>query len=132
MTPFSILIIEDDEVAAEIIEKMVRHKMPSVRTEWCWNGYEALLRVRDFKPDLIFLDYMMPKIDGLVFLRDLRRLESELPCQVAIVSAYVDEAKRKEFFHYGADYVVSKPASIEQIHSILDKAVKAFKQRQKS
>ncbi len=127
MTPFSVLIIEDDEVAAEIVEKMVQHQAPEARIEWCWNGYEALVRVKEFKPDLIFLDYMMPKIDGLLFLRDLKKLEIDFPVQVAVVSAYVDDDRQREFNDAGADYVLSKPVSVEQVRKILDKANKQRK-----
>ncbi|MDP8223775.1 MAG: response regulator [Candidatus Lernaella stagnicola] len=124
MKDLSILIIEDDEVAAEILQNFVQNKFPDARVEWCWNGYEALVRVADFGPDLIFLDYMMPKIDGTLFLRDLKCLESKGACKVAIVSAYVDEDRRREFLDVGADYVVDKPIQIEEIHAILDEVVK--------
>jgi CheY-like chemotaxis protein len=131
MDRFTVLIIEDDEVAAEIIQKMVLHTAPDSRTEWCWNGYEALVRVKAFEPDLIFLDYMMPKIDGLAFLRDLRRLDPATDCQVAVVSAYVDETKQQEFVEAGADFVLAKPVTAEQIARIVDKVAKQAKRLRK-
>lgn len=127
----SILIIEDDEVAAEIVQKFVQIKTPDARFNWCWNGYEALVQVKQFKPDLIFLDYMMPKMDGLVFLRDLRQLEAGERAQVAVVSAYVDDVRKQEFLEAGADFVVTKPVNIEAIHAIVDEAIKNLKQRTK-
>lgn len=127
MPNISVLIIEDDEVAAEILQKFVEFKDPNARIEWCWNGYEALVRVQEFNPDLIFLDYMMPKIDGLAFLRDLRKLSLERPCQVAVVSAFVDEQKTKEFYETGADFVVAKPVNVNEIHDILDQALRKLK-----
>jgi len=127
MKSLSVLIIEDDEVAAEILGKFVQHKDPDARIEWCWNGYEALVRVRDFAPDLIFLDYMMPRIDGLAFLRDLGKLSLDHPCQVAVVSAFVDDEKTKMFFEKGADYVVAKPVSVVEIHNIMDEVRRKMK-----
>ncbi len=127
----SVLIIEDDEVAAEIVQKYVQIKMPEARFNWCWNGYEALVQVKEFKPDLIFLDYMMPKMDGMVFLRDLRQLEAGEKSQVAVVSAYVDDQRKKEFLAAGADFVVAKPVNVEAVHAIIDEATKNLRQRGK-
>ncbi len=129
MSNFSVLIIEDDEVAAEIIEKMVQHRRPDARVEWCWNGYEALVRVKDLQPDLIFLDFMMPKFDGLLFLRDLKKLDTETPPQVVVVSAFVDDERAKEFTAAGADSVLAKPVNADQINKILKRTVKQPKPR---
>jgi CheY-like chemotaxis protein len=118
-------------VVAEIIQKFVQLSAPGARVEWCWNGYEALVRIREFKPDLIFLDYMMPKIDGLSFLRDLRQLDTENPRQVAIVSAFVDADKEQEFRDAGADYVLTKPVNADQVRQIVDKTAKGLRRQAK-
>ncbi|NLH48037.1 MAG: response regulator [Myxococcales bacterium] len=127
----TVLIIDDDEVAAEIIQKFVHHKMPTANIEWCWNGYEALVRVEQLNPDLIFLDYMMPKLDGMSFLRGLKQLESASMRHVAIISAFVDDRKKQDFMDLGANFVLAKPISVDQIHQVLDKVVRSLKPQKK-
>ena len=120
MDELSVLIIEDDEIAAEIIQKMVQHHRPQARVAWCWNGYEALVRIQEVQPDVIFLDYMMPKLDGLEFLNNLRHLEPSKPYLIAIVSAYVDKLNDPDLLALGVDAVMPKPISIEQIENLLN------------
>lgn len=117
----SVLIVEDDEVAAEILQQFVHHHRPQARVEWCWNGYEALVRVQDFQPDLILLDYMMPKLDGREFIATLRTLDSCRGCHIAVISAYVDRINEKGFLDLGAQEVLSKPVNSAQIAALLDR-----------
>jgi two-component system, OmpR family, response regulator BaeR len=124
MAELSILIIEDDEVAAEILQKFIHHVRPEAEVAWVWNGFEALVRIKEASPDLIFLDYMMPKIDGMVFMRDVNSLAADQHFAVAVVSAFVDDKKRQEFLDVGVDYVVNKPISIEKITEIIDATLK--------
>ncbi len=127
MPDLSVLIIEDDEVAAEILHKYVTLKQPDAHVEWCWNGYEALVCIEDLKPDVILLDYMMPKVDGKDFLTILKDLESSKNSRIAVVSAYVDKDNEKAFLQMGADEVLSKPATIEQIEAVLIRAIEGRK-----
>ena len=114
-----ILIIEDDEIAAEILQQYIRHLRPNAKIDWCWNGYEALVLIGELKPELVFLDYMMPKLDGLEFLHSIKHLKSCENCKIAVVSAFVDRDKEREFFEQGADYVLPKPLVPEQIQDVL-------------
>jgi len=114
-----ILIIEDDEIAAEIMQQYVRLVRPNAKVDWCWNGYEALVLVGELKPDLILLDYMMPKLDGLEFLQTIKHLKNHENCKIAVVSAYVDREKEREFLEQGADFVLPKPLVLEQVQDVL-------------
>jgi len=114
-----ILIIEDDEIAAEILQQYIRLIRPQAQIDWCWNGYEALVRIGESKPDLIFLDYMMPKIDGLEFLHTVKQLKACENCRIAIVSAFVMRDKERDFYDQGADYVLPKPLVLEQVQEVL-------------
>lgn len=119
MADLRILIIEDDEIAAEIMQQYVRLVRPSAKVDWCWNGYEALVLVGELKPDLILLDYMMPKLDGLEFLQTIKHLKNYEHCKIAVVSAYVDREKEREFLEQGADFVLPKPLVLEQVQEVL-------------
>ena len=122
MTELSVMIVEDDEVAAEILHKYVTLARPDARVEWAWNGHEALVRIQSLRPDVILLDYMMPKVDGKDFLAILRDLEAGGAARIAVVSAYVDKDNEQMFYAMGAHDVLSKPVSVEQIDAVLRSA----------
>ncbi len=116
-----VLIIEDDEVSAEILQSFVRHHDANAQTTWAWNGYEALIAIKDFSPDLILLDYMMPRFDGLDFLKTMRTLDGARDAYIAVISAFVDKSKERDFFQAGANVVLSKPIDPAQVRAVMEK-----------
>lgn len=117
----SVMIIEDDEIAAEILQKYIHHYSSDIHIEWSWNGYEALVRIQEVRPQIIFLDYMMPKFDGLEFLKSIKELNTIRDTKIAIISAYVDKYNEDKFISLGADFVLPKPIKFDQIAGIQDK-----------
>ena len=117
--PMRVMIVEDDEIAAEILQQYILHYFPDAEIQWQWDGFEALVRITEFSPQFIFLDYMMPKLDGMEFLSNLRKLDCCNNAQVIVISAYVDGHKEMEFRKMGADEVLAKPVEIETIRRLL-------------
>jgi CheY-like chemotaxis protein len=122
MAELEVMIVEDDELAAEILIKLVRQENPDCRIDWQWNGFEALVRLQKAQPDVIFLDYMMPTYDGKELLEGMRRLHSGQHAIIAVVSAYVPYEQAGDFTSLGADFVFPKPVSMDQIRQVLERA----------
>jgi CheY-like chemotaxis protein len=121
MASLSVLIIDDNEVDAELLQRIVERYSKESLVEWCWDGLEALVRVGTVKPDLIFLDYMMPKTDGMDFLKSVRELKALKNCRIAVVSAFVDPNNASHFYKLGADEVLSKPVQVKDVIEIIHK-----------
>jgi CheY-like chemotaxis protein len=117
MPAHRILIIEDDEVAAEILKQYVAQYEPEAEVDVCWNGVEALVRFQQFQPDLVLLDYMMPKFDGLEFVRAIRSLQPEGVCPILVISAYIDRERAEQFRQLGISHVLAKPVSAADFRS---------------
>lgn len=81
------------------------------------NGVEALAVVDRLRPDLILTDLMMPVMDGLTFVRELRRKSINTPV-VAITSDQQDYT-RQEFLKLGAHAVLSKPWDHDDVSRLL-------------
>lgn len=62
-----ILVVEDEAVLRDAYSKVLTHEGYTVAE--AANGKEALVQLKQFKPDLILLDILMPEMDGLDFLR---------------------------------------------------------------
>jgi DNA-binding response OmpR family regulator len=74
------------------------------------DGAEALRRVGGARYDLVVLDLLLPHVNGLTVLSELRRLQPELP--VVILSARADLATKLRGFALGANDYVPKPFSV--------------------
>ncbi len=105
-----ILVADDDKNVIEILTLYLKKEGFVVIT--AQNGEEALLKIKKFDLDLIILDIMMPKIDGLDVIRRLRR-EDEVP--VIFLSAKGEEFDRILGLELGADDYVTKPFSPREV-----------------
>ncbi|EMS74323.1 DNA-binding response regulator [Enterococcus durans IPLA 655] len=105
-----ILLIEDDHDLAKMVE--IYLKREGFITKLCSNGREGLEETSKFQPDLLLLDLMVPEINGLEILRQVR-VVSKLP--VIIVSAKESETDRVLGLKLGADDYITKPFSIKEL-----------------
>ncbi len=105
-----ILIIEDDRHIAEGIELNLNLQGHEVKV--AQNGIEGLEGWKQWCPQLIVLDLMLPGIDGMQILRNIRLEDERLP--ILILSAKVDAADRVDGFLDGVDDYMTKPFSLEE------------------
>lgn len=73
------------------------------------NGAEALAKVRDYEPDLVFLDIMMPEMDGYTVCRELKAEKTTSGIPVVMVTALSDRDSRLKGLESGASDFLSKP-----------------------
>ena len=88
-----ILLVEDDEALASVYKS--RLDIEGFETKGVYNGEEALSAAIDFKPDLILLDAMMPKISGYDVLDILRNTPETAHVRVIMLTA-LSQPKDKE------------------------------------
>ncbi len=114
------LIVEDEPEANRLLSLLVQ--LQGYRTESAYTGAEALEMVRASSPDVVFLDLMLPDIDGYDICRQLKSPNSGLAIPVIIVTARLAAENRIESFAAGADDYVPKPYTPDQIFEALDQA----------
>ncbi len=105
-----ILIVEDETMVADVVSRYLKRDGFEVMT--ASDGEAALEMAAEWSPDLVLLDLMLPKIDGLEVCRRLRA-ESTVP--IIVVTAKGDEADRIVGLELGADDYVSKPFSPREL-----------------
>ncbi len=108
--PSRILVVEDDPTVAEVVVRYLRRDGHEV--EWVGDGAEALRRALAGPPDLVILDLMLPKMDGLQVCRKLRE---RWPIPVIMLTALGDEMDRVIGLETGADDYVTKPFSPREL-----------------
>jgi CheY-like chemotaxis protein len=83
-----------------------------------YNGKDAVDLYKKHKPDIVFLDLMMPEYDGLYALENIR---NESPnANVVIITAYMHAATTKKLFALHPTKVISKPWELNQIYDVVE------------
>ncbi|HUZ50464.1 MAG TPA: response regulator transcription factor [Candidatus Dormibacteraeota bacterium] len=110
MSAIRIAVVDDEPRIRELLELTLSHHGFVVRS--AADGQAGLALVKEFEPDLIVLDVMMPKIDGIALLPMLRRV-TDAP--VIMLSAKGELEDRVEGLVHGADDYLSKPFEISEL-----------------
>jgi two-component system, OmpR family, response regulator len=106
-----VLVIEDDETTArEIVAELSAHGM---QAEWVANGREGLARATQRDYDLITLDRMLPGMDGIDVVAELRRAGRDTP--VLMISALSDVDERVRGLRAGGDDYLTKPFAPDEM-----------------
>ena len=105
-----ILVVDDETAVTDLIGYNLEKAHYQVIT--AHDGETALQLARDSKPDLILLDLMLPKVDGLDVCRELRKT-SQVP--IIMVTARGEETDRVIGLELGADDYLTKPFSMREL-----------------
>jgi CheY-like chemotaxis protein len=114
------LIVEDEPQANKLLSMLVQ--LRGYTTESAFSGQEALDKVRAHVPDVVFLDLMLPDVDGYEICRTLKASGTTSQVPVVIVTARIAAENRIESFRAGADDYVPKPYTPDQIFEALDQS----------
>jgi two-component system alkaline phosphatase synthesis response regulator PhoP len=118
---FKILAVDDEPDIIEIISYNLSREGYEVFT--ASNGADAIKLARDHKPDLIILDIMMPRMDGIETCRQLREIDKLKNTFIVFLTAREEEFVEIMGFNAGADDYISKPikprALLSRINAIL-------------
>ena len=110
-----ILVVEDEKHLNRIISEAVEDEGYSVDS--CYNGLEALEYLACADYDVIILDIMMPKMDGLELVRRLRSEGNNTP--VLFLTARDAVADRVEGLESGGDYYLTKPFDFQELMAVV-------------
>lgn len=112
MTPY-ILVVEDEDALATLLDYNLIKE--GFRVERAADGEEALLRVAEEPPDLVVLDWMLPKVSGVEVCRQLRAGVETRRTPVLMLTARGEEADKVRGLETGADDYVVKPFAMSEL-----------------
>jgi two-component system phosphate regulon response regulator PhoB len=111
--PQHILVVEDEPSIAELISINLTHAGYTVSR--ALQADEALLLLRNTKPDLVILDWMMPGKSGVQFARELKSNPSTQAIPILMLTAKGEESDKVLGLDAGADDYVTKPFSPKEL-----------------
>jgi signal transduction histidine kinase len=113
----SVLVVEDNPDILTFIQTNLRGAHTVFVAE---NGNEGLAVAMEKRPDVILTDYMMPGMDGVDMIAELKRLPRLANIPIIMLSAKTDLEGRLEALGAGADVYISKPFSPRELHANVD------------
>ena len=120
-----ILVVDDEQTLLSTVHAYLEQEGYTVQT--AVDGRTALLIFRDFQPDLVVLDIMLPEVDGLEVLRQLRQTSD---VYVIMLTAKADEADKVIGLGLGADDYVTKPFSPRELVARIKASLRRLSGRQ--
>jgi putative two-component system response regulator len=108
-----ILIVDDEEKNLKMMGMILQNYNYDFQT--AKNGFEALEKTKEYSPDLIFLDVMMPEMDGFETCRKLREDPATKFIPVVMVTALGDQEARNKGLEAGANDFLTKPVDNTEI-----------------
>ena len=117
----SVLVVDDTDTNLYVAKGLL--SVYSLSIETCTSGYAAIEKVKNGRIfDIIFMDHMMPKLDGIETTRELRKMGYTSPIVALTANAIIGQAD--EFLKVGFDNFVSKPIETTHLNSVLNKYIR--------
>ena len=126
--PGKILVVDDEPDIVEFITYNLKNKGYLVAS--ARDGVEAIRKAKDFKPNLILLDMMMPNKDGIETIKELRTMPEFDDTAIIFLTALSDEKYEIEGLKTGADDFIAKPIKPELLATRIGSALRRFRKEE--
>ncbi len=116
-----IMVVDDNIINLEIVKSMLEQYQCKI--VGAMSGRECLDMLVHNRVDIILLDYMMPDMDGMETLKNIREAEADSEYQTPVIAltAYVESGAKEMFVDAGFNDYMMKPVEIKKIYEILNK-----------
>ena len=116
-----ILVIEDDPSVRTLLDKSLRARGYVVTL--VKDGLDGLTKLESLTPDLIIVDIMMPRLDGMTFVKAIKKKGDTKPIPVIFLTAKNDPRSMIDGINVGAKFYVTKPFQIDELVQKIEKAL---------
>ncbi len=118
-----VAIVDDDRLHVQMLSRMLTGTYPGISVETAADGFAAGAMLFSFKPNLIFLDLVMPGMDGFEVCRRIRADSAFDDVGIVIVTGHLTEAWRQRLEELGADECLVKPFRPRDLEPLLERFV---------
>ena len=120
-----ILIIDDEIHIVELLKFNLENN--GYKVDYSYDGVDGYLKTKEFQPDLILLDWMLPNISGIDLLKKIRSDETLEQIPVIMLTAKNMEEDKLEGLEDGADDYITKPFSVKEVLARITSVLRRYK-----
>ena len=120
-----ILIIDDEIHIVELLKFNLENN--GYKVDYSYDGFDGYLKTKEFQPDLILLDWMLPNISGIDLLKKIRSDETLEQIPVIMLTAKNIEEDKLEGLEDGADDYITKPFSVKEVLARITSVLRRYK-----
>jgi YesN/AraC family two-component response regulator len=121
------MVVEDEAVANELLSSTFKNFFKEVSS--AFNGKEGLEMFKEKRPDIVFVDIIMPELDGIELARRIREINPQQ--MVVVISASNDIQKISETIEIGVNSFIQKPIDTKKIIELLQSVTNLVKKKKK-
>lgn len=125
MDKITVCIVDDNRELVHIMKEYFNGQEDMEVVGVAYDGRECLQRLDELQPDILLLDIIMPHVDGLAVLQNLREKKREHTPNIIMLTAFGQDEVMKKAVEYGAAYFILKPFDFDHL---LDKIREVYKQ----
>lgn len=109
------LVVDDSKLYQGATARFFRDLIPEIELHFAGDGEEGLVKFKEIVPDVITIDLLMPKLNGIELLKLIQKEEHN--CKLFVLSADVQKMVREEVEQLGARFI-NKPLTLEKAKEI--------------
>ena len=128
LVTFSLLIVEDDQKAREVIARMVPNKFPNCTVYTADNGMEGIEIFKRFVPDIVLTDINMPVMEGFEMIKIISSINADT--SFIVLTAYADKLTFEKFKdHLSVCAYLLKPLDFNELFDAIERCGAQIKQQ---
>ncbi|TCO79396.1 response regulator [Marinisporobacter balticus] len=116
-----ILIIEDDIHVIKILERIIEERKLGKLLGHSMDGIKGLADIKALKPDIVLVDLLMPRKDGLSLVQEVKTINPQI--QFIMISQVSSKDMIGKAYRNGVEYYVNKPVNALEVESVIQKVI---------
>ena len=116
-TEKKILVVDDEKSICDLFKKFLMSK--GFKTHLCQEPRKAIKMFSEIKPDMLILDLVMPDVDGMEILSEIKELK--IKSKIIVLTGVHDSIIFEDAIKLGADDIIVKPCSMDQVEATIAK-----------
>ncbi len=120
-----VLVVDDNSTNLQVARGLMSPYQMQI--DVCTSGFEAIEKIKKTHYDAVFMDHMMPEMDGIEAARLIRNLEGEYFKQIPIIALTANAMNdaREQFLEAGMNDFVAKPIEMRELHRVIKKYIQS-------
>lgn len=115
MDKITVCIADDNRELVHIMEQYLKEQEEIEVIGVAYDGRECIQMLDDLQPDILILDIIMPHVDGLAVLQQIKEKRDEKTPNIIMLTAFGQEEVMRKAVEYGASYFILKPFDFEHL-----------------